>query len=88
MRTETVQRGCAQDVVPNFEELMTLTEDREQGPILEQEITRNREIQSRQDKRDAQRTKRSVQDPLSRRWSRCLNLDESFRALFHFTWRC
>ena len=55
MMTETVRRGWAQDAMPNFEELMTLTEDREQ------EIMKNREFQSRQDKRDAQRTKRSVQ---------------------------
>ena len=37
---------------------------------------------------DAERTKRIVEGGLSRRWSRRLNLDETYRAPAHFTWRC
>jgi len=40
-----------------------------------------------EDKRDAERTKRIVEGRLSRRWSRRLNLDETYRAPAHFTWR-
>ena len=87
MMTETVQRGCAQVAVPNFEELMKLTEDREQGRIREQEIMKNREIQLRQDKRDAQRTRRIVRDQLSRRWARHTTIDNSCRVLSAYNLR-
>ena len=88
MLTETVRRGWAQDAMPNFEELIKLTEDREKGQIRGQETTEIQEIQSRVGELDAQRKKRNVQDQLSRRWARHVNLDESFRAPYHFTWRC
>ncbi len=81
MMTETVQRACAQVAVPNFEELMKLTEDREQGQTREQEIMKNREIQLRQDKRDAQRTRRIVRDQVSRRWARHATIDNYCRVL-------
>ncbi len=88
MMTKSVQHGCVQDAMPDFEELKKSTEDCSQGQVRGQEITKNREIRPRQDKRDPERTKRIVQGPLSRRWWRRLNLDETFRAPSHFTWRC
>ena len=41
----------------------------------------------REDKRDPKLRKRSVQDPLSRRWSRRMNLDETHRMPSLLTWR-
>jgi hypothetical protein len=73
--------------MPDFEELMKLTEDGTKEQDREQEITKIRETHSRQDKRDAERTKRFVQGPLSRRWSRRMNLDETYRTPSLFTWR-
>jgi hypothetical protein len=73
--------------MPDFDELMKLTEDGTTEQVREQEITKIREIHSRQDKRDAERTKRFVQGPLSRRWSRRMNLDETYRTPSLFTWR-
>ena len=81
MMTETVQRGCAQDAVPNLEELMKLTEDREKEQIREQELMKNREIQLWHDRRDAQRTKQIVRDQLIRRWTRHTTIDNSCRVL-------
>ncbi len=81
MMPETVQRGYAQDAMPDFEALIALTEDREKEPTREQEIMKNREIQLRQDKRDAQRTRRIVQEQLSRRWARYTTIDNSCRVL-------
>ncbi len=83
-----LQHGCVQDAMPDFEQLMKLTEDRSKGKVREQEITGIREIYSQQDKRHAERTKRFVEGRLSRRWSRHLNLDETYRAPSQFTWRC
>jgi hypothetical protein len=74
--------------MPDFEELMKLTEDSTKEQIREQGTTKIQEFQSQQDKRDQERAKRFVGGRLSRRWSRHLNLDESFRAPFNFTWRC
>ena len=88
MMNQSVQHGCVQDAMPDFDELMKLTEDGSTEQVREQEITKIREIHSRQDKRDAERTKRFVGSCLSRRWSRRLNLDETYRAPSHFTWRC
>ncbi len=87
MMNRLVQHGCEQDVMPDLEELMNLTEDGTKEQVREQEITKIREILSRQDNRDPERTKRIVQGPLSHRWWRRLNLDETFRAPSHFTWR-
>ena len=41
-----------------------------------------------EDKRDAERTKRFVEGRLSLRWSRRMNLDDTYRAPSLFTWRC
>ena len=87
MMNEIVQNGCVQNVMPDFEELMKLTEDGSKEKIREQEITKIREIDTRQGKRNPDPTRRFVRTRLTRRWSRHLNLDESFRAPFHFTWR-
>ncbi|MCH9006173.1 MAG: hypothetical protein IH838_12910 [Proteobacteria bacterium] len=81
MMTETVQRGCAQDAVPNLEELMKLTEDREKEQIREQEFMKNREIQLWHDRRDAQRTRRIVRDQLIRRWARHTTVNNSCNVL-------
>jgi len=88
MRNGSVQHGCTQDVMPDFEELKKLTEDGSQGQVHEQEITKIREIHSREGKRDPEWTRRYVGGPLSRRRSRRMNLDETFRAPSLFTWRC
>ena len=87
MMNETVQRGCVQDAMPDFEELKKLTEDCSKGQVRGQEITKFREIHSRQDKRNAERTKRFVGGRISHRWWRRLNLDETYRAPSLFTWR-
>ena len=81
MMTETVKRGCAQDAVPNFEELKKLTEDREKEQIRQQEFMKNREIQLWHDRRDAQRRKQIVRDQLIRRWTRHTTIDNSCRVL-------
>ncbi len=88
MMNRSVQHGCVQDAMPDFEELMKLTEDCTKEQVREQEITRIREIQSRENKGDPERTKRFVQGPLSHRWLRRMNLDEAYRAPSLFTWRC
>ena len=87
MMIETVHDACVQDAMQDFEELMKLTEDCSMGQIREQEITKIREIHSREDKRGPELRKRIVQGPLSRRWSRRMNLDETYRAPSLFTWR-
>lgn len=56
--------------------------------IREQEITAMRGIDSRQDTKDAERTKQFKAGRISRRWPRRLTLDESWRTPFQFTWRC
>ncbi len=87
MRNGSVQHGCAQDALPDFEELKNVTEDCSQGQVREQDITKNREIHPREGKRDPEWTKRYVWGPLSRRRSLRMNLDETFRAPSLFTWR-
>ncbi len=87
MVNRSVQHGCVQDVMLDFEELMKLTEDGTKEQVREQEITKIREFHSRENKRDPERTKRFVQGPLSHRWSRRMNLDETYRAPSLFTWR-
>ena len=87
MVNRSVQHGCIQDAMPDFEELMKLTEDGTKKLVREQEITKIREIHSRQDKRDSERKKRFVGGRLSHRWSQRLNLDEVYRAPSLFTWR-
>ena len=88
MMNETVRYGRTQVVMPDFEELKQLTQDCSQGQLREQGVTQIQETHSRQDKRYAVLRKRILQGPLSRRWSRHMNLDESYRAPSLFTWRC
>lgn len=88
MMNRSVQHGCIPDGTPDFDELKKLTEECSKGQVRGQEITKIREIHSRQDKRDPERTKRFVEGPLSHRWSRRMNLDETYRAPSLFTWRC
>ena len=85
---ELVQHECAQGAMPDFEELKKLTEDCGKGQVREQGIVNIREIDSRQDKRNPDCTKPFVAGSLSRRWSRHMNLDETYRAPSLFTWRC
>ena len=87
MMNRSVQLGCEQQVLPDFEELMKLTEDGIKEQVHEQEFTTVPEIHSQQDKRDPEQTKRFVGGRLSRRWSQRLNLDEAYRAPSLFTWR-
>ena len=88
MMNRSVQYGYAQDAMPDFEELKKSTEDCRKGQVREQESTENREMRSQEDKRDPKWTKRFVHGPLSRRWSRRMDLDETFRTPALFTWRC
>ncbi len=88
MMNETVKYERTQVVMPDFEEQKKLTEDWRQGQVREQGITKIREIDSRQDKRAPERTKHFLAGPLSSRWSRRMNLDETYRAPSLFTWRC
>ncbi len=88
MMNRSVQHECVQVAMPDFEELMNLTEDCTKEQVRELEITKFREIHSRQDNQDAERTKRFVGGRISHRWWRRLNLDETYRAPSHFTWRC
>ena len=87
MMNRSVQHECVQVAMPDFEELMNLTEDCTKEQVRELEITKFREIHSRQDNQDAERTKRFVGGRISHRWWRRLNLDETYRAPSHFTWR-
>ena len=43
---------------------------------------------SRENRRNAEWTKTSVRDSLSRQRSRYMNLDETYRPPSLFTWRC
>ena len=88
MMNRSVQHGCVRGAMPDFEELMKLTEDCAKEQVREQEITKIREIHSRQDKRDAERRKRLLGGRLNRRCSRPLRLDATYRAPSLFTWRC
>ncbi len=88
MMMETAQREQVQDVLRDVEVINGLMKDNGQGVIRQQEITMNRQIHRQEDKRDAERTKRFVGGRLSRQWLRRLNLDETYRAPSHFTWRC
>ena len=88
MMNESVQYGRTQVVMPDFEELTKLTQDCSKGQLREQGITKIRETHSRQDKRDAVLRNRILQGPLSRRWWRHMNVNETYRAPSLFTWRC
>ncbi len=87
MMTESVQRGCARDAISDFEVIEKLLEDGGKGTVRKQEITKIREVHSREEKRDPDRTKRFVEGSLSRRRWRRMNLDETYRAPSLFTWR-
>ena len=88
MMNGSAQHERTQVVMPDFEELKKLTEDYSQGQVREQGITKIREIDSRQHKRNPECTKHFLAGPLSSRWSRRMNLDETYRAPSLFTWRC
>ncbi len=87
MMNETVKHGCVQKAMPDFEKLIKLTDDDSKGKIREPEFTKIREIQSRQDKRDPQRTKQSVRGPISRRRSRRIRHGDTLGSPSFFTWR-
>ena len=74
MMNRSVQHGYEQDVMPALEELMKLTEDGTKEQVRDQEITKIREIHSRQDIRNTEPTKQFVGGRFSRRWSQQLNL--------------
>ena len=87
MMNRSVQHGCIRDGTPDFDELKKLTEECSKGQVRGQEITKIREIHSRQDKRDPERTKRFESSRLNRQWWQRMNLDETYRAPSLFTWR-
>ena len=88
MMNETVQCKCAQDAIPDFEAMKKFMEDDSKRTNCEHERTRIRKTHSREEKRDPELRKRVVQGPLGRRWSRHMNLTETYRAPGLFTWRC
>jgi len=88
MMNETVQLKCAPDAMPDFELIKKFMEDDSKGKNRQHEGTKIREIHVREEKRDPEFRKRVVQGPLGRRWSRYMNLTETFRAPGLFTWRC
>ncbi len=88
MMNEMVQHERAPDAMPKIEALKKLTEEIDKDQLRELQITKIREIHSRQDKRHAEQTKPFVAGRLSRRWPRCMNLDDTYRAPSLFTWRC
>ena len=88
MMNKTVQHGCTQDAIPDFDVIRELIEEDTEGTIHEQEITKIRELHSRPDKPDPELRQRTVQGPFGRRWSRHMNPTETYRAPSLFTWRC
>ena len=88
MMNEMVQDRCVQNAMPDFEKLIKLTEDGSKGQARVQEIARIHESHWRQDKRNRERTNRFLEGPLSGRWSRRMNFDQTFRMPSLFTWRC
>ncbi len=87
MMNRSVQHGYEQQVLPDFEELMKLTEDGTKEQVREQGITKFLENHSQQDKRGPERTKRFESSRLNRQWWQRMNLDETYRAPSLFTWR-
>ena len=83
---ETVQLGCVQDAMPDFEVMKNLMEDDSEIKICEQEIIEIQEIHSREDERDPKLRKRFVRGPLRRPWSRHMNLDETYREVDPIDW--
>jgi hypothetical protein len=88
MMMETVQHGSVRDALPDLEVMKKIMEDDSDVKDYEQEITEIRQIHSRENKRDPELRKRAVQGPLSRRFSRRMNLHETYRMPSLFTWRC
>ena len=88
MINESVQHGCAQKAMPDFEAMKKFMKDDSKVKIREQENIKNRENHAREDNRDPESRKRFVESRLHRRWSRSINLDETYRAPSLFTWRC
>lgn len=84
MMTETAQRRCALDAMPDFELKKKFMEDDSKGKNRRHESTKIREIHVREEKRDPQLRKRNLQDPLSRRWSRRTKRDNTYRVLSLF----
>ncbi len=85
MLIETLQHGCARDAMQEFREMKKFNDDDSKGKICEQEITKIREIHSRENKRGPKRKILFRWGPLSRRWSRHMTLDETYRAPSLFT---
>ena len=88
MMNRSVQHGCVQDAMLDFEAMKKFMEDDSKRTNCEHERTRIRKTHSREEKRDPELRKRVVQGPLGRRWSRHMNLTETYRAPGLFTWRC
>ncbi len=88
MMNRSVQRGCAQDAMPDFEVMKKFMEDDGKVGNCEQEISEIREIHSQKDKRDPALRKRCVRRLINHRWSRLTNFDETHRMPTLFTWRC
>ena len=87
MMMETAQREQVQDILRDVKIINDLMKDDSQGVIRQQEITMNRQIHRLEDKRGSQWAKRFMDGPVSRRRSRRMSCDESFRAPSLFTWR-
>ena len=88
MMNISVQHGCVQGAMLDFEAIKKFVEDDSKRKNCEHERTRFRKTHSREDKRDAEWTKRFVGSRISHRWWQRLNLDEIYRAPSLFTGRC
>ncbi len=86
MMIEMLQHERAQDAIPKIEALKKLKEEIEKEQLRKQEVTKIREILSRQDKRGADATMRLRGPRSDLRWQR-MYLDNAFRAPSLFTWR-
>ena len=86
MMIEMLQHERAQDAIPKIEALKKLAEEIEKEQLRKQEITKVREMPSRQDKRGADGTMRLRSLRRDLRWQR-MYLDKAFRAPSLFTWR-
>ncbi len=87
MMIETVQHGSVQDAMPDFAVIKKFMENDGRGKPRDREIANIRVIHPREKKRDPALAKRLVRGPFHHRWSRYMNLDETYRMPSLFTWR-
>ena len=87
MTNDTARHGRTQDAMPSLQGMKNVMMDDSKGMVHDQQIDTFLQSQSREDDRSFQSRKRSMDGPLSRRWSRRMDFGEAYRAPSHFTWR-